>query len=174
MSSCGCSGYTRSEALRRGLAVPGAGLPSIEPGMPLPAGTGMSRRSLLLRGEERLVTRPHWYLDAGVEVYATRNQRNDVAYYSPLSERSLLPSLSWNHTLRQTPASAWTQSASVGLGGLTQQGYGGSALGVLSYGQRYRVQDMFEIGGTLSAISRSYDGKREREWRIAFDLIQRF
>jgi uncharacterized protein (DUF1501 family) len=50
MSSCGCSGYTRSEALRRGLAVPGAGLPSIEPGMPLPAGTGLSRRSLLLRG----------------------------------------------------------------------------------------------------------------------------
>jgi uncharacterized protein (DUF1501 family) len=48
--NCGCSGYTRSEMLRRGLAVPGAGLPDIEPGMPLPAGTGMSRRSLMLRG----------------------------------------------------------------------------------------------------------------------------
>ncbi len=135
---------------------------------------GNRRRSLLLRGQERLVTRPHWYLDAGVEVYATRNRRNDVAYYSPLSERSLLPTLSWNHTLKQGPASAWTQSASVGLGGLTQQGYGGSALGVLSYGQRYRVNDSFEIGATLSAISRSYDGNREREWRIAFDLTQRF
>ena len=50
MSDCGCSGFTRSEMLRRGLATPGAGLPSIEPGMPLPAGTGMSRRSLMLRG----------------------------------------------------------------------------------------------------------------------------
>lgn len=50
MSSCGCSGFARSEMLRRGLATPGAGLPAIEPGMPLPAGTGMSRRSLLLRG----------------------------------------------------------------------------------------------------------------------------
>ena len=48
--SCGCSGYNRSELLRRGLAAPGAGLPSIEAGMPLPAGTGLSRRSLLLRG----------------------------------------------------------------------------------------------------------------------------
>lgn len=135
---------------------------------------GNRRRSLLLSGQERLVTRPNWYLDAGVEIYATRNRRNDVAYYSPLSERSLLPSLRWNHTLRQDSARAWTQFAGIGLGGLTQQGYGGSALGVLSYGQRYRINDLFEVGGTLSAISRSYDGRREREWRIAFDLNQRF
>ncbi|MCW2967113.1 MAG: hypothetical protein JWM71_885 [Solirubrobacteraceae bacterium] len=46
----GCNGFTRSEMLRRGLAAPGAGLPEIEPGMPMPAGTGMSRRSLVLRG----------------------------------------------------------------------------------------------------------------------------
>lgn len=50
MNHCGCSGFTRSEMMRRGLAAPGAGLPSIEPGMPLPAGTGLSRRSLMLRG----------------------------------------------------------------------------------------------------------------------------
>src|SRR5688572_2244529 len=48
--TCHCSGYTRSEAMRRNLARPGAGLPAIEPGMPMPAGTGLSRRSLLLRG----------------------------------------------------------------------------------------------------------------------------
>jgi uncharacterized protein (DUF1501 family) len=33
-----------------GAAAAGAGLPAIEPGMPAPAGTGMTRRSLLLRG----------------------------------------------------------------------------------------------------------------------------
>ena len=36
--------------MRRGLAEAGAGLPAIEPGMPLPAGTGLSRRSFLARG----------------------------------------------------------------------------------------------------------------------------
>ena len=41
-----CDGYTRSRALR---AVAGRGLPAIEPGMPLPAGTGLDRRSFLLR-----------------------------------------------------------------------------------------------------------------------------
>ena len=48
--SCGCSGFTRSEMIRRGVATAGRGLPAIEPGMPTPAGTGMSRRSLMLRG----------------------------------------------------------------------------------------------------------------------------
>ena len=44
-----CAEHTRAEILRRGFAEAGRGLPSIESGMPAPAGTGMSRRSLLLR-----------------------------------------------------------------------------------------------------------------------------
>ena len=45
-----CSDFSRTELLRRGLAEAGAGLPAIEPGMPLPAGTGLTRRSFLARG----------------------------------------------------------------------------------------------------------------------------
>lgn len=46
----GCYGFTRAEALRHGVAEAGRGLRAIEPGMPAPAGTGMTRRSMLLRG----------------------------------------------------------------------------------------------------------------------------
>jgi uncharacterized protein (DUF1501 family) len=70
MAGCSCNDFNRAQLLRRGLAaagnrvgvpgrgvgaagsgvaVPGRGLPAIEPGMPLPAGTGMDRRSFLLR-----------------------------------------------------------------------------------------------------------------------------
>ena len=48
-SSCSCNDFTRSQVLRAGIAQAGRGLPNIEPGMPLPAGTGMDRRSFLLR-----------------------------------------------------------------------------------------------------------------------------
>jgi uncharacterized protein (DUF1501 family) len=41
-----CNDCSRADLLR---AVAGRGLPAIEPGMPLPAGTGLSRRSFLLR-----------------------------------------------------------------------------------------------------------------------------
>ena len=44
--SIGCDECTRAQALR---AVAGAGLPSIEPGMPMPAGTGLTRRSFVAR-----------------------------------------------------------------------------------------------------------------------------
>jgi uncharacterized protein (DUF1501 family) len=48
MADC-CREYTRSQAVRHAVAEAGRGLPGIEPGMPLPAGTGLSRRSFLLR-----------------------------------------------------------------------------------------------------------------------------
>ena len=47
--SCSCRDFNRSQLLHRGVARAGHGLPSIEPGMPTPAGTGLNRRSFLLR-----------------------------------------------------------------------------------------------------------------------------
>jgi uncharacterized protein (DUF1501 family) len=47
---CACSDFNRAELLRASAARAGRGLPTIEPGMPDPAGTGLDRRSFLLRG----------------------------------------------------------------------------------------------------------------------------
>src|ERR1700760_3121665 len=47
--SCSCNDFTRAQLLRAGVAQAGRGLPSIEPGQPIPAGSGMDRRSFLLR-----------------------------------------------------------------------------------------------------------------------------
>jgi uncharacterized protein (DUF1501 family) len=47
--SCHCRDYSRSQMLRSAAAQAGKGLPSIEGGMPDPAGTGLSRRSFLFR-----------------------------------------------------------------------------------------------------------------------------
>jgi uncharacterized protein (DUF1501 family) len=46
--SCACQDFNRAELLRHAAAQAGQGLPSIERGMPTPAGTGLSRRSFLL------------------------------------------------------------------------------------------------------------------------------
>ena len=40
MRNCGCNDYSRTQLLRRAAAEAGRGLPAIEPGMPMPAGTG--------------------------------------------------------------------------------------------------------------------------------------
>jgi uncharacterized protein (DUF1501 family) len=49
MANCGCNDYSRTQLLRRVAAQAGEGLPAIEPGMPLPAGTGLTRRSFVSR-----------------------------------------------------------------------------------------------------------------------------
>ena len=46
---CHCADFSRSQLLHAAAAEAGRGLPAIEQGMPLPAGTGLSRRSFLLR-----------------------------------------------------------------------------------------------------------------------------
>src|SRR5919205_432249 len=48
MADC-CRDFSRSQLLRHAAARAGQGLPAIEPGMPTPAGTGLSRRSFVLR-----------------------------------------------------------------------------------------------------------------------------
>jgi uncharacterized protein (DUF1501 family) len=45
----GCRDCNRTEFFRRAVAEAGRGLPGIEPGMPLPAGTGLSRREFVSR-----------------------------------------------------------------------------------------------------------------------------
>lgn len=50
--ACSCAGFSRARLLRRAVsasAVPGAGLPAIEAGMPDPAGTGLTRRAFVSR-----------------------------------------------------------------------------------------------------------------------------
>jgi uncharacterized protein (DUF1501 family) len=44
-----CRDFTRSQLLHQAAAEAGRGLPRIEPGMPIPAGTGLSRRSFIAR-----------------------------------------------------------------------------------------------------------------------------
>lgn len=51
-----CDEFNRAQFLRSAAATAGQGLPSIEPGMPIPAGTGLSRRSFLLRSGGFMLT----------------------------------------------------------------------------------------------------------------------
>ena len=51
-----CEEFSRSHLMRRAVAEAGRGLPAIERGMPLPAGTGLSRRSFLLRSSAAMLS----------------------------------------------------------------------------------------------------------------------
>ncbi|MCP9484682.1 MAG: DUF1501 domain-containing protein [Gaiellaceae bacterium MAG52_C11] len=75
-----CRDCTRTKLLRDAVAEAGRGLPEIEPGMPVPAGTGLSRRSFIARsagialavyGGSKLTP---WALDDGIAAAAAGKQ----------------------------------------------------------------------------------------------------
>ncbi|MDX3904305.1 MAG: poly-beta-1,6 N-acetyl-D-glucosamine export porin PgaA [Pigmentiphaga sp.] len=135
---------------------------------------GNNRLSAALTGSERLYTRPHLKVDLGLELSASRNTRTDAPYFNPSRDLVFLPSVTVTHILHRRYETVWEQEATVAAGSYTQRDYGTGAVGLISYGQRYRTNDVFEVGATVSGITRPYDGTREHEWRIVADVIFRF
>jgi uncharacterized protein (DUF1501 family) len=82
-----CEEFTRSHLVRRAVAEAGKGLPPIESGMPAPAGTGLSRRSFLLRSSAAMLSvygaskLPLGDLQAGIAQAAPGNDRVLVSIF---------------------------------------------------------------------------------------------
>lgn len=136
---------------------------------------GNDRWDLGLTGRERLYTAPHLKLDGEMLVSTQRNSAgSEVPYFNPDSDLMVLPGLRLTHTLYRRYETAWEQIGTVAAGGYGQSGYGPGGVIALGYGQRYRANDVLDMGFMVTGLSRPYDGVRERELRIAFDLTYRF
>lgn len=135
---------------------------------------GNDRMEAGASGAERLYTAPHLKADLLVDLWASRNSREDAPYFNPRSDLTVLPSARLTHTLYRRYETVWEQQFLAGAGSYSQQGYGTGAILLVGYGQRFRTNDVFDIGATITGTSRPYDGQRERELRIVFDLTYRF
>ncbi|KXU38633.1 poly-beta-1,6 N-acetyl-D-glucosamine export porin PgaA [Ventosimonas gracilis] len=134
-----------------------------------------NRWSLNLDGNERVYTKPHLKLDLLFGAYTQYNSGNeDRPYFNPKSDLMLLPGLRATHILNRRYENVWEQFATLSAGAYNQQGEGSDGVLGLSYGQRYRHNDVLEIGASLNALSRPYDGERENELSLSFDLNYRF
>lgn len=136
---------------------------------------GNDRQGMSLQGRERLYTAPHLRLDGTLEIAAQRNSGgSDVAYFNPRADFMVLPGLRVTHTLHRRYETVWEQIGTVAAGGYSQRDHGSAGVLALGYGQRYRSNDVLDMGVMLTGISRPYDGEREHELRVVFDLNYRF
>jgi len=128
-----------------------------------------------LDGRERVYTGARLKLDALLNLSAQTNSHDaERLYFNPKRAFAVLPALHARHTLHQRYERVWGQEASVSAGAVHQRGYGTGRMLALSYGQRWRASEMFEIGASVRGISRPYDGQREREWQLLIDMNLRF
>jgi biofilm PGA synthesis protein PgaA len=136
---------------------------------------GNNRTELLLQGSERLYTAPHFWADALLEVGASNNSRIDGApYFNPRADHSVLPAVRLSQMLYRRYETVWEHQLTLGAGVYAQRGYGSGGIRMWSYGQRFRTNDVFELGASVSGQKRPYDGVRERSLRFDLDMTFRF
>lgn len=135
---------------------------------------GNNRLEAVLTGREGVYRSPKVQVDLGLDVGASRNTKEEVVYFNPRSDFSVLPTVNINHVLYHRYETSWSQQFQVGAGTYSQRDFSTGAMGLLSYGQRYKWNDVFEAGAALSWLNRPYDGNRESELRLLVDLTYRF
>ncbi|OPA94833.1 poly-beta-1,6 N-acetyl-D-glucosamine export porin PgaA [Pseudomonas fluorescens] len=135
---------------------------------------GNNRLEALLTGRQGIYSSPHVQVDLGLEVGASRNTKDDTVYFNPKSDLSVLPTVTVNHVLYRRYETQWSQQFQLGAGTYSQKDYSTGGVGLIGYGQRFRWNDVLDVGANLSLISRPYDGDRERDLRLLIDLTYRF
>ncbi|XTZ37841.1 poly-beta-1,6 N-acetyl-D-glucosamine export porin PgaA [Salmonella enterica] len=135
---------------------------------------GNQRMEYGLNGKEQLWTTPYLTLDFIPSISASTNSRQGGIYYNPKRDLSVTPALSADHVIYRRYDTVWSQQLAAGLGAYWQKNHGTGAITQLAYGQRVQWNNVLDAGLMLSWDKRPYDGKRERNLGISFDMTVRF
>ncbi|WP_304641036.1 poly-beta-1,6 N-acetyl-D-glucosamine export porin PgaA [Pseudomonas sp.] len=142
---------------------------------PLWFSDGNRRFTGSLVGRERLRTTHSSTLDLTMEASTSRNtQGGEGFYFNPKKDTSGLARLDFSKILRRHYDMTWSHSVQLGAGVYQQEGFGTSGMGLLGYSHRVRLHDQFGAGAGISLFNRQYDGERESNYRLVFDLQYRF
>ena len=125
-------------------------------------------------GKERMWTTPRFTLDFTPSISGSSNTKEDTPYYNPKSDFSMVPGLTVEQIIYRHYDTVWTQQGLVGVGSYWQQGEDAGSIFQLGYGQRIKWNNVVDGGVMLVWDKRPYDGKRERNIAINFDLNFRF
>ncbi|WP_435948181.1 poly-beta-1,6 N-acetyl-D-glucosamine export porin PgaA [Dryocola sp. BD586] len=135
---------------------------------------GNDRLEYGLSGKERLWTTPRFTLDFTPGISGSTNSKEDVPYYNPKRDFAVVPGLSAEHVLYRRYDTVWSQQITAAAGSYWQKNQGSGAITQLGYGQRVQWNNVVDGGVMLTWDKRPYDGKRERNVSLAFDLNVRF
>ncbi|MBV6271515.1 poly-beta-1,6 N-acetyl-D-glucosamine export porin PgaA [Alcaligenaceae bacterium CGII-47] len=127
-----------------------------------------------LSGRQRLYTTPNFKIDALLDLAVSRNTLSNTPYFNPASDLTVLPALQFTHTLYRHYETQWEQQLLIGVGTYSQQDFGTGGVFTIGYGQRFRYNDVLDIGFKVSSTARPYDGVRERDLDVFVDMTYRF
>ncbi|MDY0251042.1 MAG: poly-beta-1,6 N-acetyl-D-glucosamine export porin PgaA [Pseudomonas sp.] len=135
---------------------------------------GNNRLSYGVSGKERLLSRPYLTVDLLPSIAMSSNSEQEGAYYSPERDLHIAPTLFADHVLYRDYDEVWRQQFLLGAGYYWQQDFGGGLSTTAGYGQRYATNQVFDAGAMLIWSKQPYDGKREHDLSLVFDVNYRF
>lgn len=135
---------------------------------------GNNRLSYVVSGKERLLTRPYLTIDLLPSIAMSSNSKQGGAYYTPKRDVHVAPTLFADHVLYRNYEQVWRQQFLLGTGLYWQQGNGSGMSNTVGYGQRYATNQVFDAGAMLIWGKQPYDGKREHDLSLVFDVNYRF
>lgn len=135
---------------------------------------GNNRMEYLISGKERLWTTPRFTLDFTPSISASSNSKSNVPYYNPKRDLSIVPALTADHQLWRAYDKSWSQQFYLAVGSYQQKHYGSGSITTVGYGQRLQLNNVVDTGFMLTWDKRPYDGVRERNIAVSFDLNVRF
>lgn len=135
---------------------------------------GNRRMEYGVEGQERLWSGPYLTVDFTPAISVSHNSKTDGPYYSPSTDMSVVPAVTLDHLMYRHYQTEWSQQVALGAGAYWQQGEGTGAVTTLGYGQRVRWNDVLDTGVMLNWDKRPYDGAREQNLSVSFDMNYRF
>lgn len=105
---------------------------------------------------------------------ASQNSKEDVIYYNPKRDFAYVPAVTLNHIMYRRYKTIWSQQVQLGVGGYWEKNYGNGLVTTAGYGQRVQWNDVIDTGVAVVYDKRPYDGKREHDVTLSFDLNYRF
>ncbi len=135
---------------------------------------GNNRVEYALSGKERMFTRPNFTLDFTPSLSGSVNSKEDASYYNPKRDASLTPAVMAEHVMYRNYETVWSQQLEAGVGAYWQKNYDTGLITQVGYGQRLQLNNVFDAGVMLTWDKRPYDGKREQNLGVAFDMNLRF
>lgn len=135
---------------------------------------GNHRYEYSLEGKERIWTAPSLLVDVQPALYYGRNTKADTPYFNPEESFDIVGTVQANHLIWRNYDKSWTQEISGSVGNAWQKNYGNGMISQLSYGQRISWNDVADVGATLRWEKRPYDGEREHNVTVEFDMTFKF
>jgi len=128
----------------------------------------------LIGFEQGLYVKNNWKMRLFIDLYGSTNSRDDAPYFNPENDFSATVTHMTEQTIKRIYREAFVHRLYLTVGGYSQSGFSGSAIGSVRYEHDIDFSDVHSLLYGANLSSRTYDGDRvtgygfDMRWRLLF------